>query len=170
MSIGANAIAEGEKSISMGAYYYRSLVLLPPIIIIPPIFTKGEDPESVLPTKRKDSLLLPLGVIQVQLQKILLPLVSIMFPPEILMIGSLLILCFKSEMERGVMHQNSMMLSGSIRMDPLSSGRRIQPVDYIIMGQTIITILILTAVSLRKMQILPFMVYGPMSIVLIRMF
>jgi len=30
----------------MGAYYYKSLIFLPPIIIIPPLITKGIDPEA----------------------------------------------------------------------------------------------------------------------------
>ncbi|MEN8201526.1 MAG: hypothetical protein ABFS28_02955 [Bacteroidota bacterium] len=45
-AIGYNAIAEGSKSISMGAHYYKSLIFLPPIIIIPPLFPKGLDPET----------------------------------------------------------------------------------------------------------------------------
>ena len=48
-AIGYNAIADGYKAISMGAYYYKSLIFIPPIIIIPPFFPKGGDPELELP-------------------------------------------------------------------------------------------------------------------------
>jgi hypothetical protein len=48
-AIGYNALAEGNKSISLGAYYYKSLFFIPPIIIIPPLFPKGLDPEAAAP-------------------------------------------------------------------------------------------------------------------------
>ncbi len=43
-AIGYNALAAGLRSISLGAYYYRTFNFIPPIIIIPPLFPKGEDP------------------------------------------------------------------------------------------------------------------------------
>jgi len=45
-AIGYNAMAGGLKSISVGAYYYKSFSFIPPIIIIPPFFPKGIDPEA----------------------------------------------------------------------------------------------------------------------------
>lgn len=48
-AIGYNALAEGNKSISLGAYYYKSLIFIPPIIIIPPLFSTGPDPEMAFP-------------------------------------------------------------------------------------------------------------------------
>lgn len=54
-AIGYNTLAEGYKSISMGAHYYRTFDFILPIIIIPPIFLKGSDPELVLPKENDAS-------------------------------------------------------------------------------------------------------------------
>lgn len=54
-AIGYNALAAGLRSISLGAYYYKTLTFIPPIIIFPPFFPKGADPAWIPPKEENSS-------------------------------------------------------------------------------------------------------------------